>query len=97
MGNSGAEIAKELIRDRNVYISGEPSAVQPFRPEGLSGRLLMPFVGRVILNGVLTTSTPMGRKARSKMLHQSSPAVAREAEGSGFRRSRASWQDSGHR
>ena len=58
-----------------MFISGEPSAVQPFRPEGLSGRLLMPFVGRVILNGVLTTSTPMGRKARSKMLHRAAPLL----------------------
>ncbi len=75
MGNSGAEIAKELIQDRRVFISGEPSAVQPFRPEGLSGRLLMPFVGPVILNRVLTTSTPMGRKARSKTLHKAAPLL----------------------
>lgn len=75
MGNSGAEIAKELIRDRRVLISGEPSAVQPFRPEALSGRLLMPFVGPVILNRVLTTSTPMGRRARSKMLHKAAPLL----------------------
>ena len=75
LGNSGAEIAKELIQDRRVFLSGKPSAVQPFRPEGLSGRLLMPFVGPVILNRLLTTSTPMGRKARSKMLHKAAPLL----------------------
>jgi len=75
LGNSGAEIAKELVQDRRVWLSGEPSAVQPFRPERLSGRILMPFVGTVILNRLLTTSTPMGRKARSKMLHRAMPLL----------------------
>lgn len=75
LGNSGAEIAKELALDRQVWLSGEPSAVQPFRPERLSGRILMPFVGPVILNRVLTTSTPMGRKARAKMLHKAMPLL----------------------
>jgi putative flavoprotein involved in K+ transport len=75
VGNSGAEIAMELVRDRPVYLSGEPTAVQPFRPEGLSGRILMPLVGPVILNRVLTTGTPMGRKARAKMLHSGTPLL----------------------
>lgn len=75
LGNSGAEIAKELARERRVWLSGEPSAVQPFRPERLSGRILMPFVGRVILNRVLTSSTPMGRRFHSRMLHKAMPLV----------------------
>lgn len=75
LGNSGAEIAKELAQDRRVWLSGEPSAVQPFRPERLSGRILMPFVGPVILNRLLTTSTPMGKKFRSKMLHKAAPLL----------------------
>ncbi|HSJ29321.1 MAG TPA: NAD(P)/FAD-dependent oxidoreductase [Acidimicrobiia bacterium] len=75
LGNSGAEIAKELIRDRRVWLSGEPSGVQPFRPEKLSGRMLMPLVGPVILNRVLTTSTPMGRRVHSKMRHRGAPLM----------------------
>lgn len=75
LGNSGAEIAKELVEDRCVWLSGEPSAVQPFRPEKLSGRILMPFVGPVILNRLLTTSTPMGRKVRKKMFHKAAPLL----------------------
>ena len=75
MGNSGAEIAKELAQDRRVWLSGEPSAVQPFRPERLSGRILMPFVGPVILNRLLTTSTPMGRKVHAKMRHKGAPLL----------------------
>lgn len=75
LGNSGAEIAKELARDHRVFLSGEPSAVQPFRPERLSGRIMMPFVGPVILNKILTTDTPLGRRARSKMLHKAMPLL----------------------
>lgn len=75
LGNSGAEVAKELVTDRRVWLSGEPTAVQPFRPEKLSGRIMMPIVGPVILNRVLTTNTPMGRKARSKMLHKAMPLM----------------------
>jgi putative flavoprotein involved in K+ transport len=74
LGNSGAEVAKELVADHHVWLSGEPTAVQPFRPEKLSGRILMPIVGP-ILNGILNTNTPMGRKARSKMLHKAMPLM----------------------
>jgi putative flavoprotein involved in K+ transport len=75
LGNSGAEISMDLARYHQVRLSGEPSAVQPFRPERLSGRILMPFVGPVLLNRVLTTSNPLGRKARSKMLHKGAPLL----------------------
>jgi putative flavoprotein involved in K+ transport len=75
LGNSGAEISMDLARDHRVSLSGEPSAVQPFRPERLSGRILMPFVGPVLLNRVLTTSNPLGRKVHSKMLHKAAPLL----------------------
>jgi len=75
LGNSGAEIALELVRDRRVWLSGKPTAVQPFRPERLSGRILMPFVGPIIFNRLLTTSTPMGRKLRAKILHKAAPLL----------------------
>jgi putative flavoprotein involved in K+ transport len=75
LGNSGAEISMELARDHRVQLSGKPSAVQPFRPERLSGRILMPFVGPVLLNRVLTTSNPLGRKFHSKMLHKAGPLL----------------------
>lgn len=75
LGNSGAEIAMELSSNRQVWLSGEPSAVQPFRPERLSGRVLMPIVGPVILNRLLSSNTPMGRKFRSKMIHKAMPLM----------------------
>lgn len=75
LGNSGAEISMELVRNHHVWLSGEPSAVQPFRPERRSGRILMPFVGPVLLNRVLTTSNPLGRKVQKKMLHKAMPLL----------------------
>jgi len=75
LGNSGAEISMDLARDHHVHLSGEPSAVQPFRPERLSGRILMPFVGGVLLNRVLTTRNPLGRKVHSKMRHKAMPLM----------------------
>jgi putative flavoprotein involved in K+ transport len=67
-GNSGAEIALELSRSRRVWLSGPDTGHLPFRPESLVARVLMPFIGRVIFHRVLTTSTPIGRRARPKML-----------------------------
>ncbi|HSM45321.1 MAG TPA: NAD(P)-binding domain-containing protein [Acidimicrobiia bacterium] len=75
LGNSGAEISMDLAGDHHIYLSGEPSAVQPFRPERLSGRILMPFVGPVLLNRVLTTSNPLGRKVHSKMFNKAMPLL----------------------
>ncbi len=67
-GNSGAEVAKELARTHNVWLSGPDTGHLPFRPESVVARVLMPFIGRVVFHRVLTTSTPMGRRARPKMV-----------------------------
>jgi putative flavoprotein involved in K+ transport len=67
-GNSGAEIALELSQTHRVWLSGQPFGVLPFRPTSAVARVLMPFVGRIIFHRVLTTDTPIGRKARPKML-----------------------------
>ena len=75
MGNSGAEIGLELARDRVTYISGEPTAVIPFRIENWFGRKLGIKLVRFMATKVLTTSTPIGRRARPKMLKKASPVV----------------------
>jgi putative flavoprotein involved in K+ transport len=36
---------------------------------------MMPFIGRVIFHRVLTTSTPIGRRARPKMLAKGDPLI----------------------
>jgi putative flavoprotein involved in K+ transport len=74
-GNSGAEVAKELARTHDVWLSGPDTGKLPFRPESVAARVLMPFVGRVIFHRVLTTSTPIGRKARPKMVSTGEPLI----------------------
>lgn len=74
-GNSGAEIAKELARTHDVWLAGPSTGKLPFRPESVAARVLMPFVGRIIFHRVLTTSTPIGRKARPKMVSTGEPLI----------------------
>lgn len=75
MGNSGVEIGLELAKGRETYLSGEPTAVIPFRIETWFGRKIGVRIVKFIATRVLTTSTPMGRKARPKMLNKAAPVV----------------------
>jgi putative flavoprotein involved in K+ transport len=75
-GNSGAEIAMELARDRRVFMAGRDVGHVPFRIEGLLGRLiLVRIVLRLLFHRVLTLRTPMGRKMRPKALREGGPLV----------------------
>lgn len=74
-GNSGAEIALELARTHDVWLSGPDTGHLPFRPESVLARLLMPVIGRIVFHRVLTTSTPIGRKARPKMIATGEPLL----------------------
>ncbi len=74
-GNSGAEVALELARTHDVWLSGPDTGRIPFRPESVAARVLMPFVGRIIFHRVLSTSTPIGRKVRPKMKSTGEPLL----------------------
>jgi putative flavoprotein involved in K+ transport len=74
-GNSGAEVAMDLAGNRRVWLSGPDTGHLPFRPESAVARVLMPFIGRVIFHRVLTTSTPIGRRVRPKMLAKGDPLI----------------------
>ena len=74
-GNSGAEVANELARTHNVWLSGPDTGNIPFRPESVAARILMPIIGRIIFHRVLTTSTPIGRKARPKWVSTGEPLI----------------------
>jgi len=75
MGNSGAEIGLELARSQETYLSGEPTAVIPFRIESWLGRKIGIKIVRFVTTKVLTTSTPIGRRARPKMMKKAAPVV----------------------
>jgi putative flavoprotein involved in K+ transport len=74
-GNSGAEVAIEVARTHKVSLSGAGNGALPFRPESVAARVLLPFVGRVVFHRVLTTGTPIGRKARPKWISTGEPLI----------------------
>ena len=75
-GNSGAEIAMELAAHHEVWMSGRDVGQIPFRIAGFLGRhLLVRLVLKGVFHRVLTRSTPVGRKARGKMLHRGGPLI----------------------
>jgi putative flavoprotein involved in K+ transport len=76
MGNSGAEIALEAARGHKTSMAGRDTGHVPFRIEGLAARLvLVRLVLRVLFHRILSVATPIGRKARPKMLHGGGPLV----------------------
>jgi len=75
-GNSGAEIALDVVPGRETWLSGPDTGHVPFRIDGLAARLLLVrLVLRVVFHRILTVKTPIGRKARAKMLHRGEPLV----------------------
>lgn len=75
-GNSGAEIAMELVSHHEVFLSGKDTGNLPFNIHGLAARLfLIKLVLRVIFHRILTVKTPMGRKMRTKLLSHGGPLI----------------------
>jgi putative flavoprotein involved in K+ transport len=73
-GNSGADIALELVRERRVWLSGELGAHIPFNIEGSSGRLIFPLLWQV-WSHVLTFGSPIGRRALPKIRAGKEPLI----------------------
>lgn len=75
-GNSGSEIAMELAPRHRVWMSGRGTGHIPFRIEGLAARLVfVPLVLRFLFHHVLTVNTPIGRKARPKIVSRGGPLI----------------------
>jgi putative flavoprotein involved in K+ transport len=76
-GNSGAELAMEMARGgHETWVSGRDTGHVPFRPEGFFGRnLLAPLLLRFVFHRLLTLRTPLGRRARPKMLGKATPFI----------------------
>ena len=76
-GNSGAEIAREVAAaGHHVLLSGRGTGELPFRLESFVGLhvLCRPLL-RVVFHRLLTTGTPVGRKARTKMKAGGGPLI----------------------
>jgi putative flavoprotein involved in K+ transport len=65
VGNSGAEIAKEVAAAHPTWIAGTPSAELPLRPGRTTARFVFPLFRFVGIH-VLTRGNPIGRAAVAK-------------------------------
>jgi putative flavoprotein involved in K+ transport len=75
-GNSGSEVALEAARGGHpAWMSGRDTGHVPFRIERTAGRLLLPFIFRLVFHRLLTVDTPIGRKVRPKALSQGGPLI----------------------
>jgi putative flavoprotein involved in K+ transport len=75
VGNSGADIGVEVARSHQTFVSGKESGHIPFRIDTLFARLLLFKIVRFVGHHVLSLGTPIGRKARPKMLREAAPLV----------------------
>jgi putative flavoprotein involved in K+ transport len=75
VGNSGADIAMELIRTHPTWISGKESGYIPFPIDAAITRHFLVRLVRFAGHRVLTLSTPIGRRIYPKLLHQASPLI----------------------
>jgi len=75
-GNSGAEIAKEVAHHHPTWLSGRNVGEIPFRVGSFLGlNLLAPLVVGGLFHRVLTVRTPIGRRARPKVLREGGPLI----------------------
>jgi putative flavoprotein involved in K+ transport len=75
VGNSGADIALEVARTHPTLLAGTESGSIPFRIDTFIARHLLTRVVGFVFHHVLTIDTPIGRKARPKMLAAAPPLV----------------------
>jgi putative flavoprotein involved in K+ transport len=76
VGNSGAEIAVEVVKEHPTWLAGKEAGHVPFRIERAPARyVFLPLMFRFIGHRVLTVRTPIGRKMRPKLLSHGAPLV----------------------
>ena len=77
LGNSGAEIAREVVRaGHETYVSGKASGELPFRMDGLPAKLgLARLVFRVVFFRLLRLDTPLGRRAYQRVEGRATPLI----------------------
>jgi len=76
-GNSGSELALESAKnDHEVWLSGRDTGHIPFDINSTLAKLIMVrLVLRFVFHRILTTGTPVGRKARPKIVSQGGPLI----------------------
>jgi putative flavoprotein involved in K+ transport len=75
VGNSGADIAMEVVQRHPTWLAGQESAVIPFRIERFIARNGFVRVVRFLGQHVLTVRTPIGRKVRPRFVANATPLI----------------------
>ncbi len=74
LGNSGAEIAFELVRTRPTFVSGKERGEIPVPHGSVRSRFVLPVI-RFLGHHVLTKGTPVGRKVGPKVAAGGPPLI----------------------
>jgi putative flavoprotein involved in K+ transport len=75
VGNSGADIAMDVVREHPTWLAGKESGAVPFRIEPFIARNGLIRLVRFVGQHVLTVRTPVGRKLRPRLLKRAAPLV----------------------
>ncbi len=73
-GNSGAEIANELVRTHPTLLAGSDVGAIPVRHGSVPARFVLPVI-RFLGHHVLTMGTPIGRKVGPKVATKATPLI----------------------
>jgi putative flavoprotein involved in K+ transport len=87
-GNSGADIAMDVVRGHPAFLSGRDTGQVPVRIERFPGKVAFPVV-RFLLHHVVTRRTPIGRRKGQQFIAKGDPRVrvkAKDLEGAGVER-----------
>lgn len=74
LGNSGAEIAYELIRSRPTWLAGKEHGEIPVEHGSVPARFVLPVI-RFLGHRLLTRGTPIGRKVGPKIAAGGPPLI----------------------
>jgi putative flavoprotein involved in K+ transport len=75
VGNSGADIAMDVVKEHPTWLAGQESAVIPFRIEPFLARNVAIRGVRFVGHHVLSVRTPIGRKVRPHFLTSATPLI----------------------
>lgn len=74
-GNSGADVAIDVARLHRTWLAGRHPGHVPFRIDSRLARVVLPVLFRVVFHRILTVKTPIGRRARAKMIGKGMPLI----------------------
>jgi putative flavoprotein involved in K+ transport len=75
VGNSGADIALDVARTHSTILSGREAGHIPWRIDSLFARHVMMRLVRFVGHHLLSLKTPIGRKVRPKLLHNTTSLI----------------------